>query len=373
MMKYFLYTIIIALFIACNESDNEFYPENADGLIKINVITPSVGTRSNISTMPENSTIRLYVYKYDTWNTTSPELVAEVTYRVNANGGTTLCNVDPTTGEPTGDITGTALHLPADTYNFYSVSPAIELQKSSSALPRMQISHGSKLSLRTSKSEGTKVEYFSAEVQGGRPGIFNLQLPAHTLLTSKLTFKLLKGNKIGKMEFVDTEVAIGETKRSSIVIDSLPPLNYGTYNFMLGNLRLKQMMAESGEGVLGILKEDIALKNVVPTGEHFYFETEVLPCRLLDKDGRPIEDKTEDDLDLITDSQLEKKVTEVRLHLNVAEIGDNAIMNYKVYTVKLPKEGFLRGKSYNYTLLVNLGGILVSSWDTSSNWETIIN
>lgn len=372
MMKYILYTIVIALFLGCNDTNREVYPEPGDGLVKINVITPSIATRSNTEPMPENSTIRLFVYKQETWGTSAPTLVEERTYRVTENGGTVLCRVDPDTGEPLGDISGTALHLPADTYNFYSVSPAVELERnSSSALPGLKISHGTNLSLRTSLLENKKIEYFSGEVSGGKPGIFNLVLDTHTLLTSKITFKLLKGDKIGEMEFVDTERLPNETKLRSIAIGGLPPINYGNHNFVIGSNRLIQVLTAGGTGTVGLSIENITQANP-EAGYEYYFETELLPCRLLDSEGRPIAGATEDSLSTIEGSRLEQKVTELRLHLNVTENVEGAEKNYKMFTVKLPEQSFLRGKRYNYTLLVNLGGILVSGWDTSSEWETII-
>lgn len=377
MAKYILYIIIIASFIGCRDSESEVFPDIPDdGLVRINVITPFIGTKSVTAPMPENSTIRLFVYKKDTWGTSAPTLVDERTYRVAANGGTVLCTVDPLTGKPTGDISGTALHLPADTYNFYSVSPAVALERnSSSALPGLKLSHGSNLSLRTSILENKKIEYFSGEVSGGKPGIFNLHLNTHTLLTSKITFKLQKGDRVTAMEFVDTESLPGETKLRSVVIGGLPPINYGSHNFIIGSNRLSQVLTGTGTGVLGLSLENITKPTDPQAGYDYYFETEVLPCRLLDSEGRPIPGANEDNLSEIAGSQLEKKVTELRLHLNVAgETGGSGVpeMNYKMYTVVLPEQSFLRGKSYNYTLSVSLGGILVSGWDTSSDWETII-
>lgn len=377
MAKYILYIIIIASFVGCRDSESEVFPDIPDdGLVRINVITPFIGTKSVTAPMPENSTIRLFVYKKDTWGTSAPTLVDERTYRVTANGGTVLCTVDPLTGKPTGDISGTALHLPADTYNFYSVSPAVELERnSSSALPGLKLSHGSNLSLRTSILENKKIEYFSGEVSGGKPGIFNLHLNTHTLLTSKITFKLQKGARVTAMEFVDTELLPNETKLRSVVIGGLPPINYGSHNFIIGSNRLSQVLTGTGTGVLGLSLENITKPTDPQAGYDYYFETEVLPCRLLDSEGRPIPGANEDNLSEIAGSQLEKKVTELRLHLNVAgETGGSGVpeMNYKMYTVVLPEQSFLRGKSYNYTLSVSLGGILVSGWDTSSDWETII-
>lgn len=377
MTKYILYIIIIASFIGCRDSVGEVFPDIPDdGLVRINVITPFIGTKSVTAPMPENSTIRLFVYKKDTWGTSAPTLVDERTYRVTANGGTVLCTVDPLTGKPTGDISGTALHLPADTYNFYSVSPAVALERnSSSALPGLKLNHGSNLSLRTSILENKKIEYFSGEVSGGKPGIFNLHLNTHTLLTSKITFKLQKGDRVTAMEFVDTESLPGETKLRSVVIGGLPPINYGSHNFIIGSNRLSQVLTGTGTGVLGLSLENITKPTDPQAGYDYYFETEVLPCRLLDSEGRPIPGANEDNLSEIAGSQLEKKVTELRLHLNVAgETGGSGVpeMNYKMYTVVLPEQSFLRGKSYNYTLSVSLGGILVSGWDTSSDWETII-
>lgn len=377
MAKYILYIIIIASFIGCRDSESEVFPDIPDdGLVRINVITPFIGTKSVTAPMPENSTIRLFVYKKDTWGTSAPTLVDERTYRVAANGGTVLCTVDPLTGKPTGDISGTALHLPADTYNFYSVSPAVALERnSSSALPGLKLSHGSNLSLRTSILENKKIEYFSGEVSGGKPGIFNLHLNTHTLLTSKITFKLQKGARVTAMEFVDTELLPNETKLRSVVIGGLPPINYGSHNFIIGSNRLSQVLTGTGTGVLGMSLENITKPTDPQAGYDYYFETEVLPCRLLDSEGRPIPGANEDNLSEIAGSQLEKKVTELRLHLNVAgETGGSGVpeMNYKMYTVVLPEQSFLRGKSYNYILSVSLGGILVSGWDTSSDWETII-
>lgn len=377
MTKYILYIIIIASFIGCRDSESEVFPEPPDdGLVRINVITPFVGTKSQTAPMPENSTIRLFVYKQDTWGTSAPTLVDERTYRVTGNGGTVLCTVNPLTGKPTGDISGTALHLPADTYNFYSVSPAVALERNSSSnLPGLKVNHGSDLSLRTSILENKKIEYYSGEVSGGKPGIFNLHLNTHTLLTSKITFKLKKGDRVTAIEFVDTERLPGETKLRSVAIDGLPPINYGNLNFLIGSNRLSQVLTASGTGVLGLSQENITKQTDPGAGYDYYFETEVLPCRLLNSEGRPIGGANEDNLSEIAGSQLEKTITELRLHLMVA--GDtggtgNAEMNYKMYTVTLPEQSFLRGKSYNYTLSVSLGGILVSGWDTSSDWETII-
>lgn len=373
MKKYILSAILIALLVGCTEEDHETVPESNDGLVKINVITPSVVTRSTTEPMPENSTIRLFVYKQDTWGTATPTLVDERTYRVTGNGGTVLCNVDPLTGKPIGDIAGTAMHLPADTYHFYSISPAVKLEReASSLLPGLKIDHGSKLSLRTSLLENKKIEYFSTEVPNGKPGIFNLKLDTHTLLTSKITFKLIKGDKIGKMEFIETERPYGDTKLRSIVIKNLSPISYSGHNFKIGNKRLTQVLAEGTNDAIGLSNENIT-KSTDPGAEYeYYFETELLPCRLLGSNGIPISGATEDDLNSYEGSKLEVINAELRLHLNVAEVGDNKEMNYKMYTLKLPPQNYLRGKRYNYTLRVNLGGILVSSWDTSSNWETII-
>lgn len=377
MTKYILYIIIIASFIGCRDSESEVFPEPPDdGMVRINVITPFIGTKSQTAPMPENSTIRLFVYKQATWGTSAPILVDERTYRVTGNGGTVLCTVDPLTGKPTGDITGTALHLPADTYNFYSVSPAVALERnSSSILPGLKVNHGSNLSLRTSILENKKIEYYSGEVSGGKPGIFNLHLNTHTLLTSKITFKLKKGDRVTAMEFVDTERLPNETKLRSIAIDGLPPINYGSLNFVIGSNRLSQVLTASGTGVIGLSLENIKKPTEAGAGYEYYFETEVLPCRLIGSNGELIPGATEDDLLKYPGSYLEKKITELRLHLNVAgETGGSGTpeMNYKMYTVKLPEQSFLRGKSYNYTLSVSLGGILVSGWDTSSEWETII-
>lgn len=373
MKKYILYSILIALLIGCKEEDHEIVPAPDDGLVRINVITPSVASRSTTEPMPENSTIRLFVYKQDTWGTATPTLVDERTYRVTGNGGTVLCNVDPLTGEPKGDISGTAMHLPADTYHFYSISPAVELEPgNSNPLPGLTINHGSNLSLRTGILKDKKIEYFSNEVPGGKPGIFNLKLETHTLLTSKITFKLIKGDKIGKMAFVETERLTGETKLRSIAIGGLSPINYAGHNFEIGKNRLTQIMATGGYGVTGLSNENIITPTDPNAGYEYYFETELLPCRLLGSDDIPINGATEDDLSSIPGSKLEETNAELRLHLNVAEIGEDKEMNYKMYTVKLPTQTFLRGKRYNYTLRVNLGGILVSGWDTSSNWETII-
>lgn len=371
MAKYVLYILIVTLLSACKDADSESYPEPGDGLVRINVITPKINTRMVTEPMPENSTIRLYVYKSSSWGQPTAELVEEKTYRVDANGGTVLCNVDPDTGEPTGDITNTALHLPADTYNFYSISPAIKLSSENTlGLPALKINHGSKYSLRTSMMLNEKIEYYSGSITGGRPGIYNLVLDVHTLLTSKITFKIKKGDNVGTMELVDMERVGNDPNRRSFVIDNLPPNNYRNFNYVIGSKRIIQMEVKDGDATLAFSKNEIEEK--APEADHsFYVESELLPCRLLDENGVPIPNATEDDLN-IPGSMLEKRVTELRLHLNVSENVPNAPLNYKMFSVRLPEEGFLRGKSYNYTLLVEIGGILVSSWNVS-DWTTTID
>lgn len=371
MTKYVLYILLATLLSACKDADNELHPEPDDDLVRINVITPKINTRMVTEPMPENSTIRLYVYKSSSWGPATAQLVEEKTYRVDANGGTVLCTVDPDTGEPTGDITNTALHLPADTYNFYSISPAIKLSSENIlGLPALQITHGSKYSLRTSIKENEKIEYYSGSITGGRPGIYNLVLDVHTLLTSRITFKIKKGDNVGTMDLVDMERVSNATDRRSFVIDNLPPDNYRNFNFVIGNQRIIQMEVADGRGTLSFSKNEIEEK--APEADHsFYVESELLPCRLLDAGGVPIPNATEDDLPNISGSMLEKRVTEIRVHLNVSENAPNAPLNYKMFSVRLPEEGFLRGKSYNYTLLVEIGGILVSSWNVS-DWTTTI-
>lgn len=364
--------MIVTLLMGCKDTAEEGYPLPDDGTVRVNVITPRITTRAT-EAMPENSTIRLYVYESSSWGTPAPKLVEEKTYRVTANGSTVLSNVNPENGIPEGDIEEDAMHLPAGTYNFYSISPAIKPDRqTTTGLPAILMGHGSKLSLRTSRLENVPVNYTSAEVTGGTPGVYNLRLDTHTLLTSKLSFRLIKGNTLGKVEFVDTEQLMGAWGLQSIVIDNLPPTAYGSYNFKIGDQRLTQMQIRDGRASLGFIKDEITANTAPEPNYHFSFETEVLPCRLLDAAGSPIQGATEDDLANYPGSQLEKRIVELRLHMNVAEDRPGAMMNYKMFTVYLPEEAFLRGKRYNYTLKVDLGGILVASWNTGSNWETTI-
>lgn len=358
--------------MGCKDTAEEGYPLPPDGTIRVNVITPRISTRAT-ETMPENSTIRLYIYESSSWGTSTPKLVDERTYRVTGNGSTVLTNVNPENGIPEGDIEEDALHLPAGTYNFYSISPAVEPDRqTTTGLPAMLMGHGSKLSLRTSRLENVQVNYTSAEVTGGTPGVYNLRLDTHTLLTSKLSFRLIKGNTLGEVEFADTEQLPLVWGLQSIVIDNLPPTAYGSYNFKIGDQRLTQMQLKDGRAALGFRKDEITPNTATEPDYHFSFETEVLPCRLLDAAGNAIQGATEDDLASYPGSQLEKRIVELRLHMNVAEDRPGAMKNYKMFTVYLPEEAFLRGKRYNYTLKVDLGGILVASWNTGSDWETTI-
>lgn len=372
MAKYMLYAIIVTLFIGCKDAAEEGYPLPNDGSVRVNVITPRIATRAT-EAMPENSTIRLYVYESASWGTSAPKLVEEKTYRVTANGSTVLSNVNPENGIPEGDIEEDAMHLPAGTYNFYSISPAIKPDRqTTTGLPAILMGHGSKLSLRTSRLENVPVNYTSAEVTGGTPGVYNLRLDTHTLLTSKLYFRVIKGDLLGEVEFVDTEQLPLVPDLQSIAIDNLPPSAYGSFNFKIGDQRLTQMGIEGSRAALGFRKDEITVNTATNPEYLFSFETEVLPCRLLDAQGIPIPGATEDDLASHPGSQLEKRIVELRLHMNVAEDRPGAMMNYKMFTVHLPEAAFLRGKRYNYTLKVDLGGILVASWNTGSNWETVI-
>lgn len=372
MVKYVLYAIMLTLFIGCKDTAEEGYPLPPDGTVRVNVITPRITTRAT-EPMPENSTLRLYVYEASSWGTSAPKLIEEKTYRVTANGSTVLSNVNPENGIPEGDIEEDAMHLPAGTYNFYSISPAIKPNRqTTTGLPALLIGHGSKLSLRTTKLENVPVNYTSAEVTGGTPGVYNLRLNTHTLLTSKLCFRVIKGDLLGEVEFVDTEQLPLVPGLQSIAIDNLPPTAYGSFNFKIGDQRLTQMQLKDGRASLGFKKDEITVNDATNPEYLFSFETEVLPCRLLDDQGSPIPGATEDDLANYPGSQLEKRIVELRLHMNVAEDRPGAMMNYKMFTVHLPEVAFLRGKRYNYTLKVDLGGILVASWNTGSNWETVI-
>lgn len=388
-MKRIIYGLLLLVFFSACSADTEIgqepLPLPDNGMIRVNVITPKITTRAT-QNMPVGSTIRLYTYKYTTWDPTpgsvpnsDPIMVNESTFRIDTNGATVLCEVNDK-GEWIRDITNSAMHIPADRYCFHAVSPAIKLNlNGDDKYPGIAIYHGSNLELRTTGVVERQVSYNSTEVGQGTPGIFNLYLPAFELLTSKITFKIVKTDKVGELEFVDSEdVAMmkdrGMPTRSSVVIEELTPDNYNhNNNFQVDRKRLIPFLTPSANAVLGLTANEIKQRENDTDDYEFYFESEIIPCRLMDANGNPYMDKTEDNLnDNDTNgSKLEAKETKIRLHMNVSE-RNSTNKNYKTFSVTLPENSFKRAYQYNYTLKVDLGGILVSGWNTSE-WVTIIN
>lgn len=369
----YISVFIVSLFTACEMQVPE--PDiNTDEGTLINILPPSVAASDNQFTrswpnngmakerMPANSTIRLYIYDGETSsgaiNPVSNMRLRdkEMTYRVRSqeeiNGSSDKravipCRVDPLTGEPLGDITDTDLHLPGSLYDFFAISPAIQLDEwpvSGFQVPGLRFRHGGIVStqspvpitLYTSKPlRSVQIGSSHPEVTGGTPGFYNLELEPFTLLSSRVRFILIPGKDVDNMEI----------ESRGIVMSGLT-YNAFNYNFLIGDSTLRETLFENEEAVLG----SVSILNARRiTGEEKGYEPGVY--------------EKEDTWEVVTevipnpDSGLTTH-TDVELTFNLLINGGN----YKSYDSKLINQRFLRGSEYTYEVTVNAGGIFVRGW-----------
>lgn len=316
--------------------------------------------------MEPYSTFRLYVYNSLAMpvqkNPYPPELVGGKTYTYRVTGpddpaevrtrGAVMCTVDPKTGAWLSDVTDTDLHLPASRYDFFAISPAVELENKTVGwpeakyVPTKQIQHGglivkdrfnrdSLVTLMTTAPKwGVNIAYGSSEVGGGHEGFYNLQPELFTLLTARVKFIIKKGKDVEELAMHPYGVVL-----SGLSFDAYRP------NFILGEQELDPMRAgeDAGENAK---PGQVTITNYqkIETGDDYHYElvTELIPSA--------------------QDSE-----TEVQLAFNLYVNGEN----YKEYKYSLGERSFKRGYSYTYEVTVNAGGIFVRGW-TDIGWTATI-
>lgn len=323
---------VVALFTGCSDDSYESGEKAVDGdMVKLVVsnlrIDQAAATRA-YENMPENTTFRLYIYETDAANPVATP-VKELTYRVTGSG-TILCETD-NEGNHIQDIVDTDVFLPRGSYDFYAVSPAVKLNNYTDATvvpevvrPGFQYKHGKALMsspVKTCNIQPTTVD--------GVTGFYNLELNPFDRLASRITFTLTRGDKAEQMEIHPKGIRV-----SNITCDAYK------INYFLGSTDLIPMENEyynKGEvSIAGTDFEEIA-------DQVYFAETQMIPTRGAGD------------------------ISDVKVEFNLLMNGGN----YKKYSTTLPNQLFEKGKSYNYDVAVNVGGIFVTGW-TSSSWETVI-
>lgn len=372
-MKKVLYipVLIVSLFAACEKQMPEPDVNTGEGTL-INILPPKVTTKDKQFTrsdwpdngmakerMPANSTIRLFIYDAETAsgviNPVSNKRLKdkEMTFRVRSaeeiagssdQRAVVPCRVDPLTGEPLGDITDTDLHLPGSLYDFFAISPAIQLEEfivDGFQVPGWQFRHGGivpaknrpPVTLYTSKPlRGVQIGSNDPHVSGGTPGVYNLELEPFTLLSSRIRFIILPGKDVDSMKI----------ESRGIVMSGLT-YNAYNYNFLIGDSTLRETLSNNNEETRPV---------------------SILNARKIDKDEEGYGHYEKDDIwevitEVIPNPNTGSTVsTNVGLTFNLLINGDN----YKSYDSELTNQRFLRGSEYTYEVTVNAGGIFVRGW-----------
>lgn len=368
---FYIPVLIVSLFTACEKQMPEPDINTGEGTL-INILPPKVSTTDRQFTrsdwpdngmlkerMPANSTIRLYIYNAEaTSGLVNPVSnyrlhEKEMTFRVRGadeiaassdKRAVVPCRVDPLTGEPLGDITNTDLHLPGSLYDFFAISPAIQLEEcivDGFQVPGLTFKHGGivpaknrpPVTLYTSKSlRGVQIGSNDPHVSGGTPGVYNLELEPFTLLSSRIRFIILPGKDVDNMDI----------ESRGIVMSGLT-YNAYNYNFLIGDSTLRETLSN----------EDEETKPV-----------SILNARKIDKEEEGYGHYEKDDIwEVITEVIPNPNTgstysTNVGLTFNLLINGDN----YKSYDSELTNQRFLRGSEYTYEVTVNAGGIFVRGW-----------
>lgn len=322
--------------------------------------TPSKAWTGNGETpraMERGRTIRLYIFNSPgdpaQANPYPPELykLTSYTFRVTGEGdtpevkakGAVLCNVDPATGNWTTDVTDSDLHLPVGKYDFFAISPAVELENrnvtfpSTRFVPSKQIQHGGlKVKDRLNRDSLvtllTTPPKFGVEVSGGPNGVCNVEFGLFSLLTSRVRFIVKRGD-------ID-DIAM---HANGILMTGLSQEAYRP-NFALGELELDPM---NQTGVTGGQTRITDFEKIYdnptdPDDYHYELLAELLPS----PPGMS---------------------SDVDLTLNFYVNGTN----YKEYTYTLDDQSYRRGYSYTYQVTVNASGLFVRGW-TDIGWTATI-
>lgn len=394
MMKRIIYipVLIISLFTACSEQILD--PDangggNGDGEILINILPPTVATTddqftrsgdwpviSNPEAMPAGSTIRLFIYDATAKDTdNNPHSnnrlkKKEMAFRVRSKAeiekskdkrALVPCKVNAITGAAEGDITDTDLHLPSSDYDFFAISPAVELdplQVGSYDIPAYIFQHGGVVA-KDRKGDLPTTIYTSEplrrvevrQADGITAGVHNLQLNTFRLLSSRVRFIMVRGKDVDSMRIENRGIVM-----SNMTYDAFSP------NFVIGEPKLRETLLQDSAAVFGSVPilnarelKDQPTGNTGETYDYHTWEliTEVIP--------NPDNDNEHANPPVIL------KERDVILTFHLLINGDN----YKSYEYILRNQRFLRGSEYTYEVTVNAGGLFVRGW-RNNQWTVTI-
>lgn len=348
---------------------------------------------TDLAPMDSMQTIRLFIF-YGSGARQNPDRnnwAAEETYRVlgpwekqqpeNHNRGAILCTVDEETGDWIADKVGTDLHLPADNYDFFAVSPAVRMPNDNLGgttpdRPSKVITHGGiadkfspvmrlrPITVYTTARQNFNIGSGEEEVGSGNNGIFTVYPKPFTLLTSKISFRLHKGSDVDSMK-IDNR---------GILMEGLPLQPYRV-NFVLGDSLLQPMQVKTPDvdyvsGSASIaghndVTEHPGIPNAAPgdptyEGEvSYYFETEIVPSMIKVPASEAI------------DEVYYAGPVKITFYLYINPTDENPDGNYKAYTYTINGKYFQKGRHYHYDVKVSAAGIFVKGW-SDKTWQTTI-
>lgn len=367
-MKYnaftYLLTMLFAVLLAsCNSDELEQVEVDIpEGMTKLTFSGLSISTEGSmtraIQAFAKDSTIRVYMYKVpENGDPTGNDAVItdnpfkEFTLRVEKNNDNTsygkICNVDDN-GKFIDYDEDQEVIVPQGKYRIIAISPAIKLENhtedgGTQLKPGLEIKHQGIDLLTTGTNGDYDIKAQNTAIGSGKDSnmrVYNVTLPPFQHVMSRITFTIKK--KSGD------NVKIKNLKIDSrgIEVDGLTPNAYYS-NFFIGNDALVDMKQVGGSSAIQIT----AYTELLPDDPQvYYFQTNILPHRFN-----------------------EKVPIKFTFHLLVNEEPESGIpARYKAYryTTQLPKN-YERGKSYDYQVQVDVGGIFVNGWK-SDEWGTEI-
>lgn len=383
---FYIPVLIISLFTACSEQIPE--PDtngggSADGEVLINILPPRISTSDDQLTraittapMPAGSTIRLFIYDAtasdaDNNPYSNNRLIKkEMAFRVRSEGEIKStpsdqrvlvpCEVNEKTGAFIKDITDTDLHLPSSDYDFFAISPAVQLNTrdiDGYDVPAYRFQHGGVVAntgdipitfYTTKPLKKIQVRQDHGQVTGGTSGVYNLQLEPFTLLSSRVRFVVIRGEDVETMQI----------EKRGVVMSNMTYDAFRT-NFFIGDQKLREIILTEDDAVFGTASV-LNARNVegLPKGyeagthdksDTWELITEVIP--------NPDNNAPNDTL----------RRRDVKLTFHLLINGGN----YKSYESVLKEQRFERGSEYTYEVTVNAGGIFVRGW-RNAEWTVTI-
>lgn len=384
------------MFTACSEQildpDTNGGGGNEDGEVLINVLPPRIATTDdqftrsgewpeistpNLEDMPAGSTIRLFIYDATAADAANNPyshnrlIKKEMAFRVRSKAeiekskdkrALVPCNVNAITGAAEGDITNTDLHLPSSDYDFFAISPAVELTplmvEGGFDVPAYIFRHGGVVG--ENKLGDLPTTIYTTEplrsvqvrqADGITAGVHNLQLKPFRLLSSRVRFIMVRGKDVDSMRIENRGIVM-----SNMTYDAFSP------NFVIGEPKLRETLLEDSAAVFGSVPILNAreIKNQ-PTGtndEKYDYHTWELITEVI-----PNPDKNNDHASppvILTER-------DVKLTFHLLINGDN----YKSYEYVLRNQRFVRGSEYTYEVTVNAGGLFVRGW-RNNQWTVTI-